>query len=76
MRNAPDIHVTIVIKDKTEWEAFLDDVCRSYGFDQKLCPLVYTLQGDLVCEGSRFGEHLKQKYGISYTLTKENIKSR
>lgn len=51
-------------------------MCTSYGFDQRFCPLVYTLQGDLVCEGSRFGEHLKEKYNISYNLSKDAIKSR
>lgn len=76
MKNAPDIHVTFVVKDKSEWDQFLDDVCTSYGFDLKFCPLVYTLQGDLVCEGSRFGEHLKEKYNISYNLSKDAIKNR
>ena len=29
-----------------------------------------------MCEGAKFGDHLKEKYGIAYSVIKENVKSR
>lgn len=75
MANAPDVSVTCIIKDKSEWEDFVDAVVRSYGFDYKSDPLIYTLQGDLIGDGERFIDHLRQKYNVHLTLTKETLKN-
>ena len=41
---AQDVCVKYVFKDASEWPAFIDSVCRGYGFvGQKPCPIVYTL---------------------------------
>lgn len=76
MANCPDVSVTTVIKDRTEWEEFVDAVVRSYGFNIKSDPLIYTLQGDLIGDGSRFVDHLRNTYNIHLTLTKETLKNR
>ena len=76
-KNAPDVNIKIVIKDKSEWNEFIDAVCRSYGFEQKSCPIVYTLEGTLIGTGVQFLEHIKEKYNLTMqTLTKESLKSR
>jgi hypothetical protein len=75
MENSPDVNVTCIIKDKSEWEEFVDAVVRSYGFDQKSDPLIYTLQGDLIGDGERFVDHLRHTYNIHLTLTKETLKN-
>jgi len=41
--NCPDISVKVCIKDSSEWTEFADSVCRSYGFENKYCPLIYTI---------------------------------
>jgi len=68
--------VKTIIKDKTEWDEFIDSVCRSYGFDRQTCPIVYTLEGHLIGDGNDFVEYMKDKYGIKVDLTKESIKAR
>jgi hypothetical protein len=56
-KNTPDVKVKYVIKDSSEWKEFADSVCRSYGFEKKSCPLVYTLEGTLIGDGSDFITH-------------------
>lgn len=75
-KNAPDVTVKYVIKDTSEWKEFLDSVCRSYGFDKKSCPIVYTLEGTLIGSGSDFVEHVRERYEKTLTITKEAQKGR
>ena len=74
--NAPDIQIKTIVKDKSEWAEFQDSVCRTYGFEKKCCPLVYTLEGTLIGDGAEFITHIKEKYGIALTITKESLKQR
>ena len=64
------------IKDNSEWAEFVDDVCRSYGFDKKTCPIAYTLEGSLIGDGRAFIEHIKQRFMISITVPIETQKMR
>tara|TARA_B110000285_G_C15094788_1_gene601274 strand:+ start:106 stop:381 length:276 start_codon:yes stop_codon:yes gene_type:complete len=64
-KNVPDCSVKFVIKDKCEWATFIDSVCRTYGFDEKKCPIVYTLEGVLIGDGNAFIEEIKNKYKIN-----------
>ena len=50
-----------MIKDKCEWATFIDSVCRTYGFEEKKCPIVYTIEGVLIGDGNAFIEHIKDK---------------
>ena len=51
-------------------------MCRSYGFEKKSCPIVYTLEGTLIGDGRDFVDHVRERYGKSLTVTKENQKNR
>ena len=64
-KNVPDCTVRFVIKDKCEWATFIDSVCRTYGFKEKKCPIVYTLEGDEIGDGNAFIEEIKKIYGIN-----------
>jgi hypothetical protein len=72
----PDIHVRFVIKDKCEWPEFIDSVCRTYGFSEKKCPIVYTLEGVYIGDGNNFIDHIKEKYKINVQMQKEELKAR
>lgn len=75
-KNCPDIKVKIIIKDASEWDQFADAVVRSYGFHKKTCPLIYSLEGDLIGDNSNFVDYLRSRFGVSLTLTNEAIKQR
>ena len=56
---------------------YLFQVCRSYGFYERHCPFVYTLQGDLIGDGSDFLEHVRNNYcRASITPTTEQAENR
>lgn len=74
--NTPDVSVKYVIKDNSEWGEFADSVCRSYGFEKKSCPLVYTLEGMLIGDGRDFIEHVRNRFNKTLTITKEAQKNR
>lgn len=65
-----------IVKDNTEWNDFIDSVCRSYGFDKKTCPIVYTLEGKLIGDGRAFIEHVREKFDVTQTITKDAQKNR
>ncbi|MFN9903410.1 MAG: hypothetical protein ACK55Z_32480, partial [bacterium] len=51
-------------------------VCRSYGFSTKACPVIYTLEGQLIGTGNQFVELVKSRYEKAPTITKEHQKGR
>ena len=71
MKNTPDVCIKTVIKDAAEWDVFVDSVCRSYGFVNKTCPLIYTLEGTLIGDGKDFVHHVRERYGKSVVVEKE-----
>ena len=76
MENTPDVCVKFVIKDTAEWDVFVDDVCRSYGFVKKTCPLVYTLEGTLIGDGREFVAYVRERYGRAVAVEKDTLKAR
>lgn len=74
--NSPDVTVKYVIKDASEWGEFVDSVCRSYGFEKKTCPIVYTIEGTLIGDGRAFVDHCREVYNKTLTITKESQKNR
>lgn len=66
----------IVIKDSSEWKEFLNSVCRSYGFEKKSCPIIYTLEGTLIGSGADFVEHVRERYDKQVPVSKEQQKAR
>ena len=51
MKNAPDVSVHFVIKDKSEWDDFIEDLNKSLGFEYYHSPICYTLEGELIGGG-------------------------
>jgi hypothetical protein len=51
-------------------------VCRSYGFYQRTCPLVYTIEGTLIGDGAAFVEHVRERYQKILAMTKDTQKKR
>lgn len=74
--NCPDVSVKFVIKHEKEWHDFIDATCRSFGFYEKTCPIVYTIEGTLIGDGANFVEHVRDRYGKVLGMTKENQKRR
>jgi len=70
--NCPDVSVKFVIKHEKEWHDFIDSTCRSFGFYEKTCPIVYTIEGTLIGDGANFVEHVRERYGKVLGMTKEN----
>lgn len=79
--NCPDVAVKTVIKHEDEWNPFLDSICRSYGFYERSCPIVYTLEGTCIGDGTAFVEHVRTTYSSNLkengqqtaARTKENV---
>jgi hypothetical protein len=65
-----------VIKDATEWNQFIQSVCRSYGFVQKSSTVVYTLEGRLIGDGRNFIEYVREHFDTSVNVGKDQQKKR
>lgn len=44
----PDISFKIVLKDQSEWEHYIDEISRIYGFKVKSNPIIYTIDGKFI----------------------------
>ena len=52
-------------------------VCRSYGFYERSCPFIYTLEGEPIGDGSDFIEHVRTRYCRSnISMVKEHQENR
>ena len=43
-----DISFKIVLKDPSEWDLYIDEICRIYGFKIKSNPIIFTIDGKLI----------------------------
>ena len=43
-----NIDFRVVIKHASEWEDYLQEICRVYGFLRKSNPIVYTFDGKII----------------------------
>ena len=50
--------------------------CRSFGFYERTCPIVFTIEGDLIGDGASFVEHVRDRYGKVLGMAKESQKRR
>jgi hypothetical protein len=88
-KNCPDVSVRTIVKHQSEWKPFVDSVsitvfdvtvvfqvCRSYGFYQRTCPFVYTIEGTLIGDGAAFVEHVRERYQKILAMTKDTQKKR
>lgn len=74
--NCPDVCVKATVKDQSEWNEFIDSLCRVYGFDNKYCPIVYTLDGKLIGGTHEFKNHIKDRFDRPLQIPKETVKQR
>lgn len=52
-------------------------VCRSYGFYERYCPFIYTLEGEPIGDGADFIEHVRNRYcRASVSIVKEHQDNR
>ena len=52
-------------------------MCRSYGFYERTCPFIYTLEGQLIGDGAEFIEHVRKNYDrASIQILKEHQENR
>lgn len=75
-KNCPDVSVQIIVKDENEWETFVDGLCRSYGFRDKPNPIVYSLEGLFIGDGSDFIEHIRNRFGKSLKISSDQTRLR
>ena len=50
---------------------FFRQVCRAYGFYQRSCPFVYTIEGELIGDGPEFEEHVRNAYNRAHVQISE-----
>ena len=74
--NIPDVNLKTVVKDESEWDTFVDSICRSYGFTQDPNPIVYTIEGNFIGDGADFLEHVRTRYQKSLQLTGDQTRKR
>ena len=74
--NIPDVSLKTVVKDESEWETFVDSICRSYGFTQEPNPIVYTIEGNFIGDGADFLEQVRTRYQKSLQLTGDQTRKR
>ena len=75
-KNCNNVQVQIILKHKTEWPAFLESLCTSYGFSKKTCPIVFTSEGELIGDATAFLAWAKQKFSKDFRITNEMKKKR
>ncbi|KAL4481467.1 hypothetical protein ABPG74_007556 [Tetrahymena malaccensis] len=68
-----NIDFRIIIKHPKEWEEYIHEICRTYGFKRKINPIIFTLDGKLIGGIDQFKEMAEYKFGIDTTSLKSVI---
>lgn len=53
----------MIKKHKNEWDDFLTSLTESYGFSRKCCPIIFTVEGELIGDTREFYDYCQNKYG-------------
>lgn len=72
-KNLPDFKYSVIKKHKNEWDDFLTSLADSYGFKRKWCPIVFTVEGDLIGDVGEFYDYSQNKYGKVYRVSKDTL---
>lgn len=59
-----NIDFRIVIKHSSEWEEYLQEICRIYGFLRKSNPIVYTFDGKIIGGKDNFLSTATKYFGL------------
>lgn len=72
-----NIDFRIVIKHPSEWELYLQEICRIYGFLKKSNPIVYTFDGKIIGGRENFVQTASMYFGLDEEmLIVEDISSK
>lgn len=58
----------MVIKHPSEWELYLQEICRIYGFLKKSNPIVYTFDGKIIGGRENFVQTATKYFGLDEEL--------
>lgn len=58
-----NVHIKKIIKHPSDWPNYLDEICKIYGFKEKLNPICFTPEGILIGCHVRFKAMLQKKFG-------------
>lgn len=72
-QNLPNFKYTVIKKHKNEWDDFLVSLTESYGFKRKCCPIVFTVEGELIGDSTEFYDYAQNKYGKVYRVSKDTL---
>lgn len=54
----------------------MDSLADTYGFKRKCCPIVFTVEGQLIGDVSEFYDYAQNKYGKVYRVSKDTLEQR
>lgn len=60
----PNIPIKVIIKHPNEWEKFLKDICKTYGYKKSSNPIIFKTDGLLIGDYESFTSHLVKYFGI------------
>ena len=58
------IKVKVIIKHPIEWPQYLTEICKIYGFKEKLNPICFTPEGILVGGTEEFKQMVQAKFDV------------
>ena len=64
------------MKHKDEWNCFVVALKQAYGFHKLCCPMIFTVEGELIGNTDEFYQYSKDKFGKSFNLPKEILQRR
>ena len=72
-----NIDFRIVIKHPSEWEDYLQQICRIYGFLNKSNPIIYTFDGKIIGNKDAFLASASKYFGLDENLLRvENVSNK
>lgn len=64
-KNYQNINFKIIAKHENDWEEYIKQICKIYGFKHKTDPICFTPQGELIGNHTNFEKMLEEKYSIN-----------
>lgn len=75
-KNLPNFQYSVIKKHKNEWEKFLNSLKESFGFKRKWCPIVFTVEGELIGDVGEFYDYAQTRFGKVYRVSKDTLNLR
>jgi hypothetical protein len=74
--SAPSVTVHIVTKHPSDWSEFISKTCNGFGFYEVTSPIIFTTDGRLIGNKTKFKRYLMTTYGIKSDLRKSERNAR